>query len=217
MPRFLTILIPVSILFGGLVVYLLNRGANAPGEMGLFRGAAVEVKDDGAGMEWVVLVQECKKLHQQDRLDEALAKARQALTVAEKAVGSEHADVATSLHNLGSLLCSAGTYDESEQVLKRALAMREKLSPRENPDIAASVNSLAYLYLCAGRLKEAEPLFLRAIAMRERVLKRNHPNLASSCESYAELLRKTGREDEAKTFEQRAATLRANQDRGWGF
>lgn len=217
MPRFITILIPVSILFGGLVVYLLNRGANAPGEMGLFRGAAVEVKEEGAGMEWVVLVQECMKLHQQNRLEEAMAKARQALSVAEKAVGGEHADVATSLHNLGSLLCATGAYDEAEQVIKRALAMREKLSPRENPDIAASVNSLAYLYLAAGRLKEAEPLFLRAIAMRERVLKRNHPNLASSCESYAELLRKTGREEAAKGFEDRAATIRASQDRGWGF
>ena len=217
MPRFITTLIPVSILFGGGVVYLLHRGTDSSGEMGIFRGPPVEEKEQGAGLEWVVLVKQCMDLNGEGRLEEALVKARLALGVAEKAVGAEHADVATSLHNLGSLLCSSGAYDEAEPVLVRALAMREKLSPKENADIAASVNSLAYLYLSAGRLKESEPLFLRAIAMRERVLKRNHPNLASSCESYAELLRKTGREDSAKGYEQRAATIRANQDRGWGF
>ena len=46
--------------------------------------------------------------------------------IAEKAVGPEHPQVATSLNNLAALYQSQGNYAEAEQLDKRALLIRQE-------------------------------------------------------------------------------------------
>ena len=61
----------------------------------------------GAGSEWDKLNQESLKLSQELKFDAAIVVAKQAVEVAERQVGQNHPDVATSLNNLAELYHTA--------------------------------------------------------------------------------------------------------------
>ncbi len=78
-----------------------------------------------------------------NKYDSAIVEAEKALEVAEKNVGSDHPDVATSLNNLAELYQKQGQYARAEPLCKRALEIREKTLGPEHPDVAQSLNDLA--------------------------------------------------------------------------
>jgi tetratricopeptide (TPR) repeat protein len=55
---------------------------------------------------------------------------REAITIREKHLPTNHMETAASLHNLGVLLLQMDRYDEAETFLRRAIAMREILYVR---------------------------------------------------------------------------------------
>ncbi len=57
----------------------------------------------GAGAEWQALNKECLDLYQKGNYERAVEVGKQALQIAEKNVGPDHPDVATSLNNLAVL------------------------------------------------------------------------------------------------------------------
>src|SRR4029077_19750932 len=69
-----------------------------------------------------------------------------ALAIREKALGSEHPDVASSLICLAALYDNQGQYAKSEPLCLRALAIWEKALGSEHPNVASGLNSLALLY-----------------------------------------------------------------------
>ncbi len=120
----------------------------------------------GAGIEWDILNQEVKSLYQQGRYDRAVVVAKKALEVAEKNVGPDHPDVATSLNNLAALYDTLGEYAQAESLHKRALSIREKALGPEHPFVATSLENMAELYRATDRQVEAEKLEERAAAIR---------------------------------------------------
>ncbi|HAX74953.1 MAG TPA: kinesin, partial [Cyanobacteria bacterium UBA11372] len=83
------------------------------------------------------LNQQVVELYQQGKYAEAIPLAQRALAIREKALGSEHPDVAASLNNLGLLYIQMGNYAQAEPLYQRALAIREKALGSEHPDVAA--------------------------------------------------------------------------------
>ena len=77
------------------------------------------------------------------------------MAIKEKAFGSEHASVATSLNNLAALYYGQGRYADAEPLYKRALAIFEKALGPQHPDVATSLDNLAALYKTQGRHGEA--------------------------------------------------------------
>ncbi|MEA5544236.1 tetratricopeptide repeat protein, partial [Limnoraphis robusta CCNP1324] len=132
---------------------------------------------------------------------------RRSLAILEKALGSEHPDVARSLNNLASLYSSQGRYTEAEPLYRRSLAILEKALGTEHPDVANSLNNLANLYESQGRFNEAEPLYQRSLAILEKVLGTEHPDVATSLNSLASLYRSQGRYDEAEPLLQRSLAI----------
>ena len=118
------------------------------------------------GIEWETLNDEVMSLYRQGQYDRAVVVAKKALEVAEKAVGPNHASVATSLHNLAFLYDTQGQYAQAEPLYKRALAIREKALGPEHPGVATSLENMADLYRKTDRDKEAEALEKRAKAIR---------------------------------------------------
>src|SRR5262245_87571 len=53
-----------------------------------------------------------------------------------------HADLATSLNNLGALLYARGRLADAEPHLRDALAMRRRLFKGDHPAVAAALNNL---------------------------------------------------------------------------
>ena len=132
-----------------------------------------------------------------------------ALAIAEKALGPEHPNTATSLNNLAELYRSQGRYDKAEPLYERALAIAEKVQGPEHPATATSLNNLAGLYRSQGRYDKAEPLLKRALTILDKVLELEHPNTATSLDYLAQIYEKQGRSAEAELLYERALALAA--------
>ena len=135
--------------------------------------ATLPVFAQGAGSEWDTLNQEAMELYRTGKYDRGVLIARKALEVAEKNVGPNHLDVATSLNNLALLYYTQGRlyraqsrYEQAEPLYKRALAIREKALGPDHPDVAECLNNLAELYRTQGRYAKAKKLKQRAARIR---------------------------------------------------
>jgi tetratricopeptide (TPR) repeat protein len=116
--------------------------------------------------DWKTLDAEARSLCKQGHYDRAIEVAKKALEIAEKALGPDHPDVATSLNNLAALYQTQGQYAQVEPLYKRSLAIREKALGPNHPLVAQSLENLAALYKATNRAEEAEALKKRAEAIR---------------------------------------------------
>lgn len=78
----------------------------------------------GAGIEWQILNREAMELYRAGKYDRAIVVAKKALEVAEKNVGPNHPDVATSLNNLALLYRATNRVAEAEKLEERAARIR---------------------------------------------------------------------------------------------
>jgi CHAT domain-containing protein len=109
------------------------------------------------------------------------------LEIREKALGSKHPTVASSLSILALLYVNRGAYAQAEPLLRRSLEIREKVRGPNHSDVARSLNSLAVLYKEQGAYTHAEPLFRRSLEIWEKAFGPNHPNVARSLNNLASL------------------------------
>ena len=144
----------------------------------------------------------------QGRYDEAEPLYKRALAIREKALGTDHPDVARSLNDLGSLYYQQGRYVDAEPLHKRSLAISEKALGRDHRDVATSLNDLATLYQEQGRYSDAEPLYKRALAIREKALGPDHPDVALSLNNLAFLYKTQGRYADAEPLYMRSLAVK---------
>lgn len=85
-----------------------------------------------------------------------------AITIREKHLGPNDADLGTSVNNQGLVLHKLGNSRQAEPVLRRALAIREKAWGGDHPDVSQTLNNLALAVAELGRLDEGEKLLRRA-------------------------------------------------------
>jgi TPR repeat protein len=124
---------------------------------------------------------------------------RLALSLRRSALGSEHADVATSLRDLGWAIMCENRRAEAEPLLREALAIRRRVFGPEHPLVAASLKDLAsVLQNESYSLAEAEPLEREALAMRRKLLGEEHPDVAQSLDDLALCLWGRGKLAEAE-------------------
>jgi CHAT domain-containing protein/tetratricopeptide (TPR) repeat protein len=143
----------------------------------------------------------------QGRYAEAAPLYKRTVTILEKALGPDHANVGTALNNLAELYKSLGRYAEAEPLLNRAIAIREKALGPEHPDVAQSLNNLAGFYFAQRRYAEAEPLLKRALAMRESALGPEHSDVGQTLNNLAFLYRAQGRYAEAQPLYKRTVDI----------
>ena len=120
----------------------------------------------GAGFEWEILNREVMELYRAGDYRRAVVVAQKALEVAERNVGPEHPDVATSLNNLAELYRTQGDYAKAEPLYRRSLAIKEKALGPDHPNVATSLENLAALYRATKRSSEAQALERRAAQIR---------------------------------------------------
>ena len=77
-------------------------------------------------------------MQQQGQLDAARAMLQRALSIDKVALGPNHPDVATTLHNLADLLRQQGEHVQAKDLAKRAVAIQQATLPKEHPDIVIS-------------------------------------------------------------------------------
>jgi CHAT domain-containing protein/Tfp pilus assembly protein PilF len=153
------------------------------------------------------LEQQAIQLYGQGRYTEAVLLAEKVVAIREKALGSDHPAVATSLNNLALFYLHQGQYGKAEPLYQRSLDISEKVLGRDHPDVATSLNNLALLYLHQGRYGEAEPLCQRSLAIREKTLGSDHPNVAASLNNLAGLYNTQGQYEKAEPLYQRSLDI----------
>jgi tetratricopeptide (TPR) repeat protein len=114
------------------------------------------------------LIHEAIALYRAGKFAQAEPLFRQVLAIAEKALGPEHPNVATSLNNLAGLYDAQGQYAQAEPLYRRALAIFEKALGPEHPKVATSLENYATLLRKTQRPAEAETLEARAKAIRAK-------------------------------------------------
>ena len=114
------------------------------------------------------ILDELAVLHEtQGKYGEAEQLYLQSLKIREKYRGSEHPEVATSLHNLAEHYEILGQYDKAEDLYQRAIAIREKALGPDHLFLAYSLEDYAGLLRKTGREAEAEKIEARAKTIRE--------------------------------------------------
>jgi hypothetical protein len=111
----------------------------------------------------------------QGRFAEAEPLFRRALTIDERAFGSDRPNSGSALTNLAGLYLHQGRYAEAEPLIIRAIAIHEKSLGPNHPTVGADLSTLAQMYYLQGRYADAEPLIKRALAIDEKALGPDHP------------------------------------------
>ncbi len=130
------------------------------------------------------------------------------LAIRERALGPDHADVATSLNNLANLLFAQGDYAGAQPLYERSLVTKERALGADHRDVATALHNLATLLKTQGDYAAAQPLFERSLAIRERALGPDHPEVAQSLNNLAALVRARGDSAAARSLYERSLGIR---------
>jgi tetratricopeptide (TPR) repeat protein len=90
---------------------------------------------------------------------------QRSLAIREKALGSEHPDVARSLKNLAAIRLRQKDHAEAEALYRRALIILEKSLGLKHPELVASLEDYASLLRTMKRKTEAAEVEIRVKAM----------------------------------------------------
>jgi tetratricopeptide (TPR) repeat protein len=134
--------------------------------------------------------------------------ANRGLAIQERAIGSDHPDVARSLNNLGIVYWQQGRFAEAESVHLRELAIEETALGAGHPELARSLNNLANVYRDQARYAQAESLYARALAIWETALGPDHPLVAIGLNNLANVYHDQARYAEEEPLHMRAVAIR---------
>ncbi len=107
-------------------------------------------------------------LGQEEKLEEAELKAREAFEMRLKLYPEGNPAVARSHYTLGSIFEKQHRLPEAEQAYKQALALRRQFLGDQHPEVARSLHALSVLLQRQGREAEAGPLASEALAIFEK-------------------------------------------------
>jgi len=144
------------------------------------------------------------------RLPQAMEIAQQALAIAKRVVGMEHAWTAMILQDLAGLYGLQNRYTEAEALYQKALTIQKKVLRPGHPDLALTLFSLAMFYEHLDRNEEAEVLTQRVRTMLEEVPEGHFLFKAVILYNLGEHSRKKSHYAQAETLIQQALTI-ANQ------
>jgi CHAT domain-containing protein/tetratricopeptide (TPR) repeat protein len=155
----------------------------------------------------VQLYQEITQLTGQGKFQDAIPLAREALSIQEKVLGSDHPSVAQGLNVLALLYFKLGRYAEAGPLYQRSLDILEKARGPNDPAVATGLDSLAQVYVNQGRYTEGEALEKRELAIREKAFGPDNPDVAHTLNNIAEIYRAQGRATEAEPLYQRSLEI----------
>jgi tetratricopeptide (TPR) repeat protein len=137
----------------------------------------------------------------------AISHAEKAVTLAERAFGPEHFQVAQPLDALGLALLQSGQVDRAVQIQQRALQIYQRALGPDHPWVARALHNLGNADAAARRYAVAEHEIRRSLAIREAAFGPEHRDLPLTLIDLGHVLRDQGRLDEALVHDRRAVAL----------
>ena len=140
-------------------------------------------------------------------LEEGEIQHRRALGIRREILGERHSAVASSLHNVASLVFIGGDLEEAERLYLESIDIAEETEGPNDFGLATSLHTLAMVYSQMGRFRDAAPIEERSLAIRENVLGPEHPHVALSLTTLAEIYQGLGDSAKAEPLARRAVTI----------
>jgi len=110
-----------------------------------------------------------------------------ALEIQRSSLGSDAAEVATTLELHAHALQAQARYDEADSLLERALAIRRLRAASEPSALILTLNQLGHVRLARGDPTRAEAAYVEAIALQERGVPAEPDDLPRSRRGLAEV------------------------------
>jgi tetratricopeptide (TPR) repeat protein len=164
-------------------------------------GPALIISGTSAALQ---LGRESRALAEQDRLEEALTKAEDALALARAEFGERDAHVAFILDDLATLSYRLGRFAKALGHAEQAVAIIETARGRQSPDYALLVNNQATILTALGRLAEAVPLYERADAILLAELGAAHESTVLTARSLGIAYSEMSQPEKARGYFERA-------------
>jgi TonB family protein len=105
-----------------------------------------------------------------NKYEEALALAKQALEIREKVQGRDHEAVASAVNTVADIYVAQQKYEVAEPLYRRSLAILEKRWGPESKFLTDTIESLAIVRFAVHDSGGAEKLYLRSLAIKEKTL-----------------------------------------------
>ena len=106
-------------------------------------------------------------LYQDDRTEEAIEVAKEALEVAKKTFGEKHPYVSASLNNIALLYISEGKYEKAEVLYEKSLKIAEAHLGKDNPKLASILENMVECNEILGKTEKVEVLEARLNQIQE--------------------------------------------------
>jgi tetratricopeptide (TPR) repeat protein/tRNA A-37 threonylcarbamoyl transferase component Bud32 len=139
--------------------------------------------------------------------DPAVANARRALELRQKAFGPDGVETARSLIALGSILDDRGNYEEAEPRLREGLSTLERLGLGDSVDAADGQHYLGALLNETDRYAEGEQAHRRAVALYRRLIPANDERMGRALNEFAVNLGYQQRFPEAESLHREALAI----------
>src|ERR1051326_790419 len=119
------------------------------------------------------------------KYDEAETMLETALSLRQKAMGTDHPDIAYSLTLMANIAYYKGDFQKAELLFQNAIAILEKTLGPDHPQVAMRLNNLASVYQVKTDFAKSETLHRRALDIRQHSLAPDHPDIAQSLNNLA--------------------------------
>lgn len=146
-------------------------------------------------------------LRERGRYEQAEPLLRQALSVREQALGTEHPDTATTLNTLAWLYQNQGKYEQALPLLQHALVIREKTLEPGHPDILNTLNDLGALHYLLSQYEQAETILQRALSNFQEPAETASTGFADTLNNLAMLYQHQGKYQQAEPLNERAFAI----------
>ena len=128
----------------------------------------------------------------QGRLEEGIAKVREAIDMFTEVLGEDHPSVDDAKYTLGSLLKEAGDLDGALEIYREILAI-DRRRFGEHPYVALDMGNIAGILVQLEQFDEASRLYEDSLAMQRALLPAGHPEIATTLSNSGNFQRRQGR------------------------
>ena len=157
---------------------------------------------------WQKLTDDGKVLEAAGKYDQAEAKYKEALRLAEKSQKTNTVNLARSYFNLGDCLRAETKYKESQEHLARAYQLAEKVKSFPPVEMSAVMNALADVDCLLEKYNEAIEIYKKEESVLDKVHGNKTAALIDHYDDYALALYGLKRNDEAEQMHRKAQRVR---------
>ncbi|KAF8706822.1 Patatin-like phospholipase, partial [Rhizoctonia solani] len=117
-----------------------------------------------------------------------------------QALGDEHPDTLTSMHEVGRARSHMGQYEDARAIHAQVLRIRKRVLGSDHLDTLETMNNVAIAYSHLGRSEDARALHVQVLHKRRRVLGSDHPDTLATMNNIAIAYSYLGRYEDARAL-----------------